>query len=438
MKATVRKALVAVGMLVLAVAAWTALPAAIEAKSRPDYAQLEKLARVMAMIKRAYVREVSDEELIDGALSGMLAALDPHSAYLDRDAFREMQIDTKGEFGGLGIEITKAQGGIRIVAPIEDTPAWRAGLKAGDLIIRIDGELASEMSLTEAVHRMRGKPGTKVRLTVLREGEDKPLEFELTRAVIHIRSVKGDFLAPGYAYLRITQFQEGTSRELAKKIRELRKKAGGTLHGAVLDLRDNPGGLLDEAVGVADLFLEKGVVVSTKSRIGASRVFRATPGDLLEGVPLVVLINQGTASASEIVSGALQDHHRAVLMGEHSFGKGSVQTIAPLPDGSAIKLTTALYYTPSGRSIQAEGIAPDVEVPELEVKAERVRRGFRVLERDLRRHLTVRRDAERRKGDGSESLPGPSEAMRKRLEKDWQLERARDLLKALHALARRN
>ena len=433
MKAWVRKTLVACGTVVVMAAAGVALPRALEAASRPDYAELEKLARVMAMIKRAYVREVSDEELIEGALSGMLASLDPHSAYLNKDAFREMQIDTKGEFGGLGIEITKAQGGIRIVAPIEDTPAWRAGLKAGDLIIKINGELASEMSLTEAVHKMRGKPGTKVRLTVLREGEDKPLEFEITRAVIHIKSVKGDFVAPGYAYLRITQFQEGTSRELAKKIRELKQKAGGALYGAVLDLRDNPGGLLDEAVGVADLFLDKGVIVSTKSRVGPSRVFRASPGDVLAGVPLVVLINQGTASASEIVAGALQDHHRAVLMGEHSFGKGSVQTIAPLPDGSAIKLTTALYYTPSGRSIQAEGIAPDVEVPELEVKAERVHRGFRVLERDLRRHLTVRAKKKQAK-----PLPGPSEEMQKRLGKDWQLERARDLLKALHALARRS
>ncbi|RME82677.1 MAG: S41 family peptidase, partial [Zetaproteobacteria bacterium] len=263
-----RKALLVAAWLLMAAAAWISWPSAHAARTAPDYAQLEKLARVMALIKSSYVKEVSDEELINGALEGMLTHLDPHSAYLTREQFKEMQIDTKGEFGGVGIEITKGDGGIRIVAPIEDTPAWRAGLKAGDLIIKIDDEITADMSLSEAVKRMRGKPGTKVKLTVLREGEDAPLEFEITRAVIRIKSVKGDFVAPGFAYLRITQFQERTAQNLKEKVEELRAKAHGKLFGAVLDLRDNPGGLLDAAVDVCDLFLNEGVIVSTKSRVG--------------------------------------------------------------------------------------------------------------------------------------------------------------------------
>jgi len=410
---------------------WSMRPQAQPAKTRPDYAQLQKFARVMELIKRSYVKEVSDAQLIEGALSGMLQSLDPHSAYLTKDMFKEMQVETRGEFGGLGIEITKAQGGIRIVAPIEDTPAWRAGIKAGDLIIKIDGELASEMSLSEAVKRMRGKPGTKVHLTILREGEDKPLEFELVRAVIKIRSVKSDWIAPGYAYLRITQFQERTAKDLAAKIEEIKKQMKGMPYGVVLDLRDNPGGLLDQAVGVCDLFVSKGVIVSTRSRIGKSQVFHARPDDLLAGVPIVVLINQGTASASEIVAGCLQDHHRAVLLGEKSFGKGSVQTIVPLPDGSAVKITTALYYTPSGRSIQAEGIVPDVEVEAVEIEVRKRHQGVRVAERDLRGHLSVRHKS--KQGEKA-ALPAPSETMQKRLERDVQLQRARDLLKGLHAL----
>jgi len=428
----------AAAVVVAAVVAWQPGNGMQQAVAATDYGQLQKFSRVMEMVRRSYVEDVSDEKLIDGALNGMLTSLDPHSTYMDREMYGQMTVDTKGEFGGLGIEISAAEGGIRIVSPIEDTPADRAGVKAGDLIIKIDDELARDMSLPEAVKKMRGKPGTSIVLTIFRQGENAPLVIKIVRAKIKIRSVKSDFLAPGFAYLRVTQFQERTSSLLKKQIDELQKKAGH-LSGAVLDLRNNPGGLLDQAVEVSDLFLDKGNIVSTKSRVGKNLSFDAQPGDALKGLPLVVLINHGSASASEIVSGALQDHHRAVLMGTKSFGKGSVQSVVPLPDGTAFKLTTALYYTPSGRSIQATGIEPDIAVEQVAVEKakEDAQSAFSVFERDLKGHLSNgNKSAKDKKHSANKQTAGgePSESMQKRLPLDTQLQRALDLLEGLHAL----
>lgn len=411
-----------------------------QAVAATNYEQLQKFSKVMEMVRRSYVEKVSDEKLINGALSGMLSSLDPHSMYLDKDMYKQMEIDTTGKFGGLGIEITSGEGAIRIITPIEDTPAYHAGIKAGDMIIKINDLITRDMTLPEAVKLMRGKPGTSVSLTIMRRGVNKALVFHLTRAVIKVKSVKDDFLAPGYAYLRITQFQENTADLLKQDIDDLKQKAGGKLYGAVLDLRNNPGGLLDQAVAVSDLFLNKGKIVSTRSRTGRNLSFSATPGDELDGVPLAVLINNGSASASEIVAGALQDNHRAVLVGEQSFGKGSVQSVIPLPDGSAIKLTTALYYTPSGRSIQATGITPDVPVEEFPVlasansqkEAEQQASLTEVFERDLKGHLN---NAGKGSGKAKSGLHGePSAAMQQRLPKDEVLQRALDLLRGVHAI----
>ena len=426
----------AVALLSAGVMAWQPGTGYRQADAATDYQQLQKFSQVMEMVRQAYVEEVSDEKLIGGALSGMLSSLDPHSTYLDKDMYKQMNVDTKGEFGGLGIEIQAAEGGIHIVSPIEDTPADRAGIKAGDLIIKIDDELARDMSLFEAVKLMRGKPGTSIVLTIFREGENAPMEVKITRAIIEVKSVKGDMLAPGYAYLRVTQFQQPTVTLLSKQIRELKKRAGGNLSGAVLDLRNNPGGLLNQAVAVSDLFLEKGNIVSTKSRAGKSLSFDAQPGDILKGLPLVVLMNNGSASASEIVGGALQDHHRAIVMGTKSFGKGSVQSVVPLNDGTAIKVTTALYYTPSGRSIQATGIDPDILVEQVALKKDDQAKSSlpSVSERNLKGHLENGNGKSKKKAKDKGADEGPTDAMKERLELDTQLQRALDLLRGLHAL----
>lgn len=414
---------------------WSAATGYQEA-SATDYQQLNKFSQIMDMVRKSYVDEVSDEKLIEGALSGMLSSLDPHSTYMNKEMFKQMQVETTGEFGGLGIEIAPAQGGIRIVAPIEDTPADRAGIKAGDLIIKIDAELAKDMTLPEAVDKMRGKPGTSITLTIFRTSEPRPLEVKLSRDVIRVKSVKSDLLAPGFAYLRITQFQEHTSEQLEKQIKELVQRSGGSLHGAVLDLRNNPGGLLDQAVEVSDLFLDSGDIVSTKSRIGKNMSFQAEKGDILSGKPLIVLINNGSASASEIVSGALQDNHRAALLGTKSFGKGSVQRIIPLQDGSAFKLTTSLYYTPSGRSIQATGIEPDIHVEPVILEAKKADNALpSISEKDLKGHLANGNGKQPAKKDaGKAAADVASQAMQERLMRDAQLQRAFDLLKGLDVL----
>ncbi|GMR00478.1 MAG: S41 family peptidase [Zetaproteobacteria bacterium] len=435
MKMLHKMVLIAAAVIIIAggVTAWSSL--AEQASAATNYQQLQKFSQVMEMVRRSYVEKVKDEKLIDGALSGMLSNLDPHSSYMNKDMYKQMQVDTTGKFGGLGIEISATEGGIRIVTPIEDTPAWRAGIKAGDIIIKIDTQLTRDMSLPEAVKLMRGKPGTSIVLTIFREGEHGPMEFKIVRDVIKVKSVKGDLMAPEYAYLRITQFQERTAKLLKAKVAELTKRAGGHLDGAVLDLRNNPGGLLNQAVSVSDLLLDKGGIVSTKSRTGRNMSFTAKSGDILEGVPLAVLINNGSASASEIVAGALQDNHRAVLIGTQSFGKGSVQSVVALPDGSAVKLTTALYYTPSGRSIQATGIKPDVAVKQVRIApVTKEDKRTSVFERDLKGHLMngnkkkrVRKKPEVKHGE-------ISQAMQKRLNQDNVLQRALDMLKGLHAL----
>jgi len=421
-------------VLIAAMMAWNPSEGYQSATAATDYQQLDKFAQIMDAIRKSYVREVADEELIEGALSGMLSSLDPHSTYLDKEMYKQMQVDTSGEFGGLGIEISSADGGIRIVTPIEDTPADKAGVLAGDLIVKINDELAKDMSLPEAVKKMRGKPGSGIDLTIFREGENEPVMVHIVRAVIHVKSVKSGLLAPGYVWLRVTQFQENSTAELKKQFAVLKKEAEGNIQGAVLDLRNNPGGLLDQAVGISDLFLNSGEIVSTQSRVGSSLNFKASKGDILQGVPLIVLINNGSASASEIVSGALQDNKRGLLLGTKSFGKGSVQRVIPLPDGTAFKLTTALYYTPSGRSIQATGIEPDVLVEQVRVTTEKAKKRVgSISERNLKGHLENGNKSQHPMAKRIKAVAGKvSKYMQERLEKDVQLQRALDVLKAMH------
>jgi carboxyl-terminal processing protease len=423
-------------VLTMAWVTWQPQSAITQAHAATDYAEMKKFSDVMNAVRRYYVEETTDQELFDGALKGMLSNLDPHSTYMDKDMFSKMMEDTSGEFGGLGIEISSAEGGIRIVSPIEDTPADKAGVKSGDLIIRIGDVLARDISLPESVKMMRGKPGTNITLTIFREDETRTFDVKIKRAIIQVASVKTDILAPGYAYLRVTQFQEHTADQLEEKIELIRKESGGKILGAVLDLRNNPGGLLDQAVALSDMFLNEGGIVSTKSRVGNNMDFKASGGDALKGEPLIVLINGGSASASEIVAGALQDNKRAVLMGTRSFGKGSVQRIIPLSDGSAFKLTTSLYYTPSGRSIQATGIDPDVEVKAVRLKIEDdgTNRPEQVSERNMKGHLANGSGKSKTKKEDEAVSGQPSEKMVERLTKDVQLQRALDLLQGLHVL----
>lgn len=330
--------------------------------------QLKQFSEVYKRVKRDYVEEVDDKKLITDAIKGMLTGLDPHSDYLDEEAFTELRVGTSGEFGGLGIEVGMENGFVKVISPIDDTPAEKAGLKPGDLIIRLDDKQVKGLTLSEAVKIMRGKPGEPIELTVVREGENKPLKIKIVRAIIKVKSVKQRFLEPGYAYIRISSFQAKTSDGVKTALTKLKKENEGKLKGIVLDLRNNPGGVLSGAVGVSDLFLTKGKIVYTEGRV-ADAVMRydASPEDLSEGAPMVVLVNQGSASASEIVAGALQDHKRALIVGNKTFGKGSVQTVLPLDEKTAVKLTTARYFTPSGRSIQAQGIEPDINIEPLEL-----------------------------------------------------------------------
>ena len=349
--------------------------------------ELRTFSDVFGRIKNDYVVDVDDKELIENAIRGMLSGLDPHSSYLDAEEFTELQVGTTGQFGGLGIEVGMEDGFVKVIAPIDDTPAQRAGVQAGDLVIRLDDTPVKGMSLNEAVKIMRGKPGSTIVLTIVREGLDKPIKISITRDIIKVKSVRARMLDPGYGYLRISQFQSKTADYMLDAIEKLKKENDGELKGLVLDLRNNPGGVLNGAVAVSDAFLTKGMIVYTEGRIADSRLrFNATPDDIIDGAPLVVLVNQGSASASEIVAGALQDHKRAIIIGAKTFGKGSVQTILPLSSNSALKLTTARYYTPSGRSIQAEGITPDIELETIEVA--QIETGIEPLkEADLTHHL---------------------------------------------------
>lgn len=343
---------------------------------------------VYARIKQDYVTEVDGGELLENAIRGMLSGLDPHSAFLDEEQFRELQIGTSGEFGGLGIEVGMENGFVKVIAPIDDTPADRAGVEAGDLIIKLDEKSVKGLTLEEAVKLMRGKKGSKIELTIVREGENAPLNISITRDVIRVRSVRSRILEPGFGYVRISNFQSKTTRGLLDAIASLQKKNEGNLKGLVLDLRNNPGGVLTGAVGVSDVFLKDNkLIVYTEGRIEESELkYTASTGDSLDGAPLVVLINQGSASASEIVAGAMQDHERATILGTTSFGKGSVQTILPLKENAALKLTTARYYTPLGRSIQSEGIVPDILLKE-EGEDDDKNKGFGISEADLAGHL---------------------------------------------------
>jgi carboxyl-terminal processing protease len=356
-----------------------------EAGSSDTFRQLKLFGDVFERVRSEYVEEVSDQKLIESAINGMLSSLDPHSGYLDTEHYRDMQVQTRGEFGGLGIEVTMENGLVKVVSPIDDTPAYKAGIESGDLITHIDGEPVMGLSLSEAVEKMRGPVDSKIQLRLVRKGKDEPFEVSLARAVIRISPVRarqeGDI-----AYIRLTTFNEQTSAEMRDKLEELRGKIGDKFLGLVLDLRNNPGGLLDQAVAVADAYIDKGEVVSTRGRRPETiQRFNARPGDILDGKPMVVLINGGSASASEIVAGALQDHRRAIVMGTQSFGKGSVQTIMPISGGGAIRLTTARYYTPSGTSIQAKGITPDIEVHQANVEFQDDTPGRR--EADLRGRL---------------------------------------------------
>jgi carboxyl-terminal processing protease len=373
-----------------------------EAEAPLPIEELHAFTDVFARIKSDYVEPVDDKKLINGAINGMLSDLDPHSAYLDQEGFKDLQVGTQGEFGGLGIEVGMEDGFVKVVSPIEDTPAYKAGLKTGDLIIKLDDTPVKGMTLNDAVKRMRGKPGSQITLMISRKSEPKPFTVTLTRAVIKIKSVKFKLVDPGYGYVRVTQFQEHTGELLADALQKLYKDNKEPLKGLVLDLRNDPGGLLNGAVAVSAAFLKPDVLVvytdgrseDAKMRLTASRENYLRPmqtdffknlSEAVKTVPMVVLVNGGSASASEIVAGALQDHKRAIIMGTQTFGKGSVQTILPLGNGSAIKLTTALYYTPSGRSIQTKGITPDITV---EDPANPSDEGFGIREADLDKHLS--------------------------------------------------
>jgi len=397
------------------------------------YEMLDLFETVFRQVKQDYVEEVSDEELIRAAVNGMLSSLDPHSSYMDPDSFGNMQVQTRGEFGGLGIEVTMENGLVKVVSPIDDTPAARAGVEAGDLITHIDGEQVLGLTLSDAVERMRGKVGTDITITVRREGIE-PFDITITRDKITIEAVRSR-LEGNVGYVRISSFSERAEVGLIEALDDFKKELGDDLAGIVLDLRNNPGGLLPQAVKVADVFLEQGEVVSTRGRIEDSgRRFMAEAGDLADGKPLVVLINGGSASASEIVAGALQDHKRAIVMGTKSFGKGSVQTVIPLGDQGAMRLTTARYYTPSGVSIQAKGIEPDIFVPRARVEALEPTRPPR-READLRGALDNGQgeSGETPEAAPSEEAPGAEEAegATPEVEEDYQLSRALDLVRGI-------
>lgn len=391
-----------------------------ETSDTDTYEMLNLFGEVMERAKNTYVEDVDDKKLIESAINGMLVSLDPHSSYLDAQSFKYMNEQTKGKFGGLGIEVTMEQGVVKVVSPIDDTPASKAGLKPGDYITNIDGENVIGMSLNDAVDKMRGKVGSKVKLTIRRINE-KPFDVTLKREEVKIQSVKSEVKDGDVAYIRITSFSEDTDKMVEKALRKAQKETKNGLKGIVLDVRNNPGGLLDQAVNISDLFLQQGEIVSTRSRNEEDTIrYTAKKGDIAENLPIVVLINDGSASASEIVAGALQDHKRAIILGEKSFGKGSVQTVVPLGQYGAMRLTTARYYTPSGRSIQAKGIEPDVLVHP--AKVEEIESSFGLSEAEYSNAL---------KNDNSEVKKDQKAETNNDWRKDYQLSRAVDLVKAL-------
>lgn len=406
---------------------------AAEAKGS-DYESIELFTDVMAIIKKSYVDEVDTKKLIYGAINGMLSSLDPHSSFMPPETYKEMKIDTKGAFGGLGIEISIKDGILTVISPIEDTPAFKAGIKSGDQILKIDDKFTKDLNINEAVKRMRGLKGTKVVLTIMRDSFEKPQEFTLVRDIIQVKSVRSLMLDDGYGYVRITQFQEKTDDDLSKALKSFREENKSDLKGLIIDLRNDPGGLLDQAVRVVEHFVPEGqMVVYTEGREKDSKMqFTSKKGSKEPNYPIVVLINGGSASASEIVAGALQDHKRAIIMGTQSFGKGSVQTIIPLSDDSGLRLTTARYYTPKGRSIQAKGITPDIVVERLELPKEtgEKKEFLHIREKDLEHHFENEDKGDQDTGKKNEkkeksALLKPEEA----LKNDYQTMRALDLLK---------
>ena len=392
--------------------------------------ELRTFTEVFAKVKNDYVEGVNDRKLLESAIRGMLEGLDPHSAYLDKDAFAELQEGTTGEFGGLGIEVGVEDGFIRVIAPIDDTPAYRAGIKAGDIIVRMDDTPVKGMPLNDAVNLMRGKPGSKLRLTIVRKDQEKPLEIVVVRDIIKVKSVRSRLLEPGFGYLRVTHFQTHTADDVRAGLLKLTDNNKEPLKGLVLDLRNNPGGILSAAVAISDDFLDQGLIVYTEGRVSDSELkFNAKPDDLINKAPMVVLVNEGSASASEIVAGALQDHKRAIIMGQQTFGKGSVQTILPMPNKAALKLTTARYYTPSGRSIQASGITPDIVIAKLKVEHVDDDPATIVKEADLSGHLT--NDTKPRNIESVDSNDDNAESLSAT---DYELYEALNVLKGLALL----
>lgn len=390
------------------------------------YEMLNLFGEVMERAKVSYVEEVSDQKLIESAVNGMLSSLDPHSSFLDAKSFKYLNEQTQGKFGGLGIEVTMESGVVKVVSPIDDTPAFRAGLKPGDYIISLDGTPVIGMTLNEAVEKMRGKVGTKIKLTIRRASE-KPFDVTLKREEIKIQSVKSDIKAKDIAYIRISSFNDGSDQTIKSEFAKMQKKTKNGIKGLIIDVRNNPGGLLDQAVAVSDLFLNEGEIVSTRSRNEEDTLkYSASKGDIAEGLPIVVVINDGSASASEILAGALQDHKRAVILGEKSFGKGSVQSVIPFGKYGAIRLTTARYYTPSGRSIQAKGIEPDIEVKPAKVELLNAD-GLTISEAELKNALKNDNidNGKKKAGDNDDSAKDED------LKKDYQLLRAVDTIKAL-------
>ncbi len=418
------------------------------ASTHDTYQSLEVFSNVLTLIQKNYVDEVDTSDVIQGAIKGMLASLDPHSSYLKPDDFKELKMETKGSFTGIGVEITIKDSVLTVVSPIEGTPGDKIGLKAGDKILRIGKELTRDMSLMEAVKKLRGPKGTKVTISVHREGWNELKDFTITRDVIPLHSVKSLLLEPGYAYIRITNFQANTTKDFKDALKELSDR--GKIRGMVIDLRNNPGGLLAESVKICDIFIDHGVIVSTRGRVKDQNTeYDAHPESVPHDYPIVVLVNEGSASASEIVAGALQDHKKAIIVGTQTFGKGSVQTIIPMSNGAGLRLTTARYYTPSGRSIQAKGIEPDIVVeslpqPELTEQEKAENRDF-IREKDLRHHITDGNEPESKdkkdaagKDDGNkkeksaqEKSEEESKMVKERLAKDNQLRSALMILKGL-------
>ncbi|HOV56600.1 MAG TPA: S41 family peptidase [Rhodanobacteraceae bacterium] len=398
-------------------------PAAV--KDGVSLQDIRTFTAVYHLVKQAYVEDKSDAELMQAAIKGLLSGLDPHSEYLDQRELTALTEDTSGAYEGLGIEVFSADGVLRVIAPIDDTPAERAGIKPGDIITRIDGKTITRENAGESVELLRGKPGSEVTLTVLHEGASVPIEVKLKRETIRVSSVKARWIEPGYAWLRVAQFQEDTGSEVRKKLARLREKAATPLHGVVLDLRSNPGGLLTSAVEVSDAFLDSGTIVTTRGRLKeADLSFGATPGDISGGAPLVVLVDKGTASAAEIVAGALKDNRRGLVMGQKTFGKGSVQTVLPLDDGHAVKLTTARYFTPSGVSIQAAGIVPDIALRDLRLTVRDSAPTLYTSERDLPNHLKGDHEAD---GAAPKADAGAGEGVGD----DYALSEALHVLKAM-------